>query len=64
MKSLAAVLALSIAAAVAAPALAQSPPTQAECEKMQDKRWDDGSKTCLPKQLIFLTSFFRPRYCP
>jgi hypothetical protein len=49
MKSLAAVLALSIAAAVAAPVLAQSPPTQAECEKMQDRRWDDGSKTCLPK---------------
>jgi hypothetical protein len=49
MKTLAAVLALSVAAAIATPALAQSPPTQAECEKMQDKRWDDGSKTCLPK---------------
>ena len=49
MKSLTAVLVLSIAAAVTAPAFAQSPPTQAECEKMQDKRWDDGSKTCLPK---------------
>jgi hypothetical protein len=51
MKSLLTVLALSIAAAVTAPAFAQTPKpvTQAECEKMQDKRWDDGSKTCLPK---------------
>jgi hypothetical protein len=52
MKSLLVVLALSIAAAaVSAPAFAQTKPapTQAECEKMQDKKWDDGSKTCLPK---------------
>jgi hypothetical protein len=48
-KSLLTVLGLSVASAVAAPAFAQSPPTQAECEKMQDKRWDDGSNTCLPK---------------
>ena len=51
MKTFMTVLALSLAAAVSTNAIAQtaSPKTQAECEKMQDKRWDDGSKTCLPK---------------
>ena len=52
MKSLLAVLALSIAAAVTAPAFAQTTPpaqTRVDCEKMQDKKWDDSSKTCLPK---------------
>jgi hypothetical protein len=51
MKSVLAVLALSIAAAVTAPAFAQTPPapTRVDCEKMQDKKWDEGSKTCLPK---------------
>jgi hypothetical protein len=49
MKSLLTVLALSIATAVTLPAFAQSPPTQADCEKMQDKKWDESSKTCLPK---------------
>ena len=53
MKFLMTVVALSIATAIAAPALAQTekknPPTQAECEKMQDMRWDSNSQTCLPK---------------
>ena len=51
MKSLLAVVAFSVAAAVTAPAFAQqpAPKTQAECEKHQDMRWDDGSKTCLKK---------------
>jgi hypothetical protein len=52
MKSILTVIALSISAAVAAPAFAQTtstPATQAECEKMTDKKWDDQSKTCLPK---------------
>ena len=51
MKTLVTVVALSIAAAVAAPAFAQgtTPTTQVECEKKPDMRWDDGSKTCLKK---------------
>jgi hypothetical protein len=52
MKSLLAVVALSIAAAVTAPAFAQTKPpapTQVDCQKMKDKKWDEGSKTCLPK---------------
>jgi hypothetical protein len=51
MKCLLTVLALSFAATVTAPAFAQmtEPKTQAECEKMQGKRWDPGSKRCLPK---------------
>jgi hypothetical protein len=51
MKSILTVLVLSIAVAVAAPAFAQTKPapTQADCEKMKDKKWDEGSKTCLPK---------------
>jgi hypothetical protein len=52
MKSLAIILALSFAAAFTVPAVAQSTKTattQAECEKMADKKWDDQSKTCLPK---------------
>ena len=51
MKSLLTVIALSITAAIAVPAFAQSTKakTQAECEKMQGSRWDPNSKTCLPK---------------
>lgn len=51
MKSILTVLALSFAAAVAAPSFAQTaePKTQAECEKMQDKKWDQQSNKCLPK---------------
>lgn len=51
MKSLLTVTALSFAAAIAAPALAQTttPATQAECEKMADKKWNDSTKTCVPK---------------
>ena len=51
MKSLMTVIALSIAAAVMAPAFAQTsaPATQAECEKMADKRWNESTKTCVPK---------------
>jgi hypothetical protein len=52
MKSLLTVAALSIAAAVMAPAFAQTTapaPTQVDCEKMAGKKWDEGSKTCLPK---------------
>ena len=51
MKSLATIIALSVAAVVTAAAFAQTsaPATQSECEKMADKKWDDQSKTCLPK---------------
>jgi hypothetical protein len=52
MKSILTVMALSIAAAFAAPAFAQTtstPATQAECEKMADKRWNETTKTCVPK---------------
>jgi hypothetical protein len=52
MKSLFAVLALSIAASVTAPAFAQTKPpapTKVDCDKMKDKKWDEGSRTCLPK---------------
>jgi hypothetical protein len=51
MKSLMTVIALSIVAVVTAPAFAQTsaPATQAECEKFADKKWDDQTKTCLPK---------------
>jgi hypothetical protein len=52
MKSLTTILALTIAVAVAAPSFAQTKPpapTKVDCEKMKDKRWDEGSKTCLPK---------------
>ena len=52
MKSLMTVIALSIAAAITAPAFAQTkqnPPTQSECEKLKDMRWDDSSKTCVKK---------------
>lgn len=51
MKTVATVIALGVAAAFTAPAFAQTttPVTQADCEKMKDKRWDEGSKTCVPK---------------
>lgn len=50
--SVLAVLAVSIFAVAAAPVFAQTKPTaptKVDCEKMKDKRWDEGSKTCLPK---------------
>jgi hypothetical protein len=52
MKSLLTVIALSVAAAVAVPAIAQmsEPKTQAECEKLKDMRWDQQSNKCLKKQ--------------
>ena len=52
MKSLFTVVALSFATAVLAPAFAQTTPpapTKVDCDKMADKKWDEGSKTCLPK---------------
>jgi hypothetical protein len=51
MKSILTVTALSIAAAFAAPAIAQTstPATQAECEKMADMKWNDSTRTCVPK---------------
>jgi hypothetical protein len=51
MKTILTVMALSIATAVSAPAFAQTstPATQAECEKMADKKWNDTTKTCVPK---------------
>jgi hypothetical protein len=52
MKTLATVVALSIAAIVTAPAFAQTikpATTQAECEKDSSMRWDDNSKTCIKK---------------
>ncbi len=51
MKSILTVMALSIAAAVSAPAFAQTstPATQAECEKAADMRWNNSTKTCVPK---------------
>lgn len=52
MKSLATVVALTIAAFATAPAFAQTitpATTQAECEKNSDMRWDDQSKTCIKK---------------
>jgi hypothetical protein len=53
MRSLATVLALSIASAFTTAAFAQTttttPATQAECEKMADKRWNESTKTCVPK---------------
>ena len=47
MKVVLTVFALSFATV----AFAQNPmpPTQSECDKLQDKRWDPSSKTCLPK---------------
>lgn len=52
MRILTSVLALSLAAAFAAPALAgDTPKTQAECAKMIDMIWDDATKTCVaPKR--------------
>lgn len=52
MKSLAIAIALSIAAAVTAPAFAQTtttPANKADCEKMAGKKWDDKAKTCVSK---------------
>ena len=48
MKALLTVVALSVAT-VAFAQTTPNPPTQAECEKMSDKRWDTNSKMCLPK---------------
>lgn len=52
MKSVLAIMAVSFVVCTTAPAFAQSSPpapTRVDCEKMADKKWDDGSKTCLPK---------------
>ncbi len=51
MKSLLAVVVLSLTAALAVPAIAQTadPKTQAECEKKDGMRWDANSQKCLPK---------------
>jgi hypothetical protein len=51
MKSLFAVVALSLTAALAMPAIAQmkEPKTQAECEKNKNMRWDQQSNKCLKK---------------
>lgn len=52
MKSIAAIVALSVATLVTASAFAQTikpATTQAECEKDATMRWDDRSKTCVKK---------------
>jgi hypothetical protein len=50
MKALMTVVALSVATvAFAQTQTPPNPPTQAECEKMKDKKWDESSKSCLPK---------------
>ena len=52
MKSIATIIALSLATVFAAPAFAQTatPATsQGECEKNADMKWDDNSKTCIKK---------------
>ena len=50
MKALLTVVALSVATvAFAQTQTPPNPPTQSECEKMSDKRWDPNSKSCLPK---------------
>jgi hypothetical protein len=52
MKSIATILALSIATVFAAPVFAQTQTpatTQSECEKNGDMKWDDQTKTCIKK---------------
>lgn len=50
MKTLATIVALSIATAIAAPAFAQTTPTnKTDCEKMAGKKWDDAKKACVSK---------------
>jgi hypothetical protein len=53
MKSIATIVALSIATLFAAQAIAQTTikpaTTQSECEKNGDMKWDDQSKTCIKK---------------
>jgi hypothetical protein len=50
MKALITGLALSVASvAFAQTQSPPNPPTQAECEKMSDKKWDESSKSCLVK---------------
>jgi hypothetical protein len=50
MKALLTVVALSVATVAFAQTKAPpNPPTQAECEKMSDKKWDESSKSCLAK---------------
>jgi hypothetical protein len=52
MKSIATIIALSIATVFAAPAFAQTQTpatTQSECEKNPDMRWNDQTKTCIKK---------------
>ena len=51
MKTLATVIALSVAAVVTAPAFAQTatPTNKADCEKLANKKWDETTKTCVNK---------------
>jgi hypothetical protein len=52
MKSIATIIALSLATAFAAPAFAQTQTpatTQAECEKNADMKWNDTTKSCIKK---------------
>jgi hypothetical protein len=52
MKSLATIIALSIATLVITPAFAQTQTTattQSECEKNPDMKWNDQTKTCIKK---------------
>jgi hypothetical protein len=52
MKTIATIIALSIASMVTAQAIAQTikpATTQSECEKQADMKWDDQTKTCVKK---------------
>jgi hypothetical protein len=52
MKTFAAIVALTVATAIAAPAIAQTvtpATTQSECEKQAGMKWDDQTKTCIKK---------------
>jgi hypothetical protein len=52
MKTIATIVALTVATAIAAPAFAQTikpATTQSECEKNAGMKWDDQTKTCVKK---------------
>jgi hypothetical protein len=52
MRSLLAVVAFSLTAALAMPAVAQmkkEPKTKADCTKMKDMKWDAKTKKCVEK---------------
>lgn len=51
MKPLLAVVALSLTAALATPAVAQmkEPKNKAECQKAKDMKWDDKAAKCVKK---------------